>query len=175
MNLYILRHAIAADKAEWKGSDSDRPLTKVGIKKMRKAAKGMRRLGLKIDWILTSPYRRAYDTAMIAAKELKLKDKLKISKSLAVDGDPKTLVRRLALGFLSRESVLLVGHEPYLSQLIGVLIWGLSPRPQDTGGSHSSIELDKGGLAKLSADSLTYDKCATLEWLLTSKILKKLI
>lgn len=165
MNLYFLRHAIAADKTAWKGPDSDRPLTKEGIHKMKKAARGMRRLDLKIDWILTSPYRRAYDTAMIAAKELNLKNKLKITRSLAMDGDPKALVRHLALNFRTWESIILVGHEPYLSQLISVLT---------SGSKQVALNLDKAGLAKLSADSLNYDNCATLEWLLTPKILKKL-
>ncbi len=97
MNLYFLRHAIAADKTEWKGADSDRPLTKDGIRKMKKAAKGIKRLGIPVDWILTSPYRRAYDTAKIVAKELKLKKQLRLSKSLTPSGDPKPLVRHLAL------------------------------------------------------------------------------
>ncbi len=73
MNLYILRHAIALDPSEWKKSDSERPLSKEGIRKMKKAAKGMRRMDLHFDWILTSPFRRAYDTAQIVAKEFKAK------------------------------------------------------------------------------------------------------
>jgi len=165
MNLYFLRHAIAADKPSWKGPDSDRPLTKEGIRKMKKAARGMRRLDLKIDWILSSPHRRAHDTAIIVAKELKLKKKLRAWKSLAPDGDPKILTRHLALDFRTWESVMLVGHEPYLTQLIGVLA---------AGSKEIALELDKGGLAKLSADSLAYDRCATLQWLLTPKILKNI-
>jgi len=163
MNLYFLRHGIAADKTEWKGSDSDRPLTKDGIRKMKKAAKGIRNLDLKLDWILTSPYRRAYETAEIAAKALKLRKKLRVFKSLAPDGDAKTLVRHLALNFRSWESVMMVGHEPYLSSLISVFL---------SGKAGSGMELEKGGLAKLSADSLAYDQCAHLDWLLTPKILK---
>lgn len=165
MNLYFLRHAVAADKTEWKGSDSDRPLTREGMRKMRKGAKGLSRLDLEIDWILTSPYRRAYDTAMIAAKELRLKKKLRVWKSLAPDGDPKILTRHLALDFRTWESVLVVGHEPYLGQLMGVLAFG---------SSQAAVSLDKGGLAKLSANSLAYDKCVILEWLLTPKILKSI-
>jgi len=165
MNLYILRHAIAENKPKWKGPDSDRPLTKEGIQKMKKAAKGIRRLGILADWILTSPYRRAYDTAMILAKELKVKKQLKVSKMLAPDGDQKALVRHLGLNFRSWESVILVGHDPYLSQFISVLT---------SGTKQLALELDKGGLAKLTSDSLTYDQCARLEWLLTPKILKKL-
>jgi phosphohistidine phosphatase len=166
MNLYLLRHGIAMDKDEWKGPDSDRPLTKDGVHKMKKAAKGLRHLNLKIDLILTSPFRRAFDTAMIAAKELKLKKKMRIIKSLAVDGDPKALVRYLSQNIHNWESVILVGHEPYLSELISVLI---------AGQGRTGLVLEKGGLAMLSADSVTYDKSAHLEWLLTPKILKNLI
>lgn len=165
MNIFILRHAIALDRSDWKGSDSDRPLTDEGIRKMKKAAKGIRRLDLRIDWILTSPFRRAYDTAMITAKELNLKKKMRLSKSLSPEGDQKALVRHLALDFKTWESVLLVGHEPYLSGLIGTLTTGIK---------EGGLELDKGGLAKLTADSLTHGQCAKLEWLLTPKILKKL-
>jgi phosphohistidine phosphatase SixA len=111
---------------------------------------------------------------MIAAKALRLKKKLRVLKSLAPDGDPKMLVRHLALNFRTRESVMLVGHEPFLGRLIGVLIGGLAPKGIDASPS-IPIELSKGGLAKLSGDSLCYDKCATLEWLLTPRILKKLI
>src|SRR5207302_3690642 len=165
MNLYILRHALAADKADWKGSDSDRPLTKDGIRKMKKVGKGMRRLDMTVDWILTSPHRRAYDTAVIAAKALKLKNRLKTSRMLAPDGDMKALIRHLALNFRSWESVLLVGHEPYLGSLMGILV---------AGNATAGTLLDKAGLAKLSADSFTNGQCAQLEWLLSPNILKKL-
>jgi phosphohistidine phosphatase len=165
MNLYMLRHGIAVDKPKWKGSDSDRPLTKEGIRKMKKGAKGIRRLGVHFDWILTSPFRRAYDTAKIVAKELKLKKRLKITQMLATDGDPKALVRHLGRHFRSWESVLIVGHEPYLGRLAGVLV---------TGREGSGLEHDKGGISKLTTDSLAYDQSAHLEWFLSAKILKKL-
>ena len=164
MILYFLRHGIAAEKPEWKGSDSDRPLTKEGIRKMKKAAKGMRGLGLDVNWILTSPYRRAYHTAQIVAKELKAVKNLRVAKTLAPDGDPKALLRRLALDFRSWETVLLVGHDPYLSRMVGVL----------TGSPELLIDFRKGGLCMLISDSLTWGACATLEWLLSPKILKRL-
>src|SRR5229473_2889447 len=96
MKLYILRHAIALDKTKWHKKDSERPLTKEGTRKMRKAAKGLKHLKLSFDWILTSPYRRAYETADIVAKTLKSRKKLKIEKTLTSDGDPELLMRHLA-------------------------------------------------------------------------------
>jgi phosphohistidine phosphatase len=165
VNLYILRHAIAVEKLEWKGSDSDRPLTKEGTRKMKKAAKGIRRLDTKLDWILTSPYRRAYDTAKIVAKELKLKKRVKITQMLASDGDPKALIRHLRQHFRTWESVMIVGHEPYLGQLTGVLV---------AGHKEAGLQQDKGGISKLVAAPLSYEQCAHLEWFISSKILKKI-
>ena len=63
------------------------------------------------------------------------------------------------------QRVLLVGHEPDLSALISTLICGKR---------NADIELKKGGLAKLTAETLTYGKCATLNWLLTPKQLRQL-
>src|SRR5438552_545120 len=147
MTLYFLRHAIALDRAMWHAKDSDRPLTPEGRQKIRKAAKGMKRLKLGFDWILTSPYKRAYDTAKIVAKTLKAKKKLKVVKDLASSGDPQRLMRHLAQDYLSKEKLLLVGHEPYLSRLVSVLIGAEKPL---------ALDFKKGGLCKLAADSLTY-------------------
>ena len=165
MNLYILRHAIALDHADWKGPDSDRPLTKEGIRKMKKVAKGMHRMELKFDWILTSPYRRAYDTASIVAREFKAASKLKTLRALASDGDPKKLMQHLGRDYRTWESILLVGHEPYLSRLVAMLI---------SGHTDTELTFKKGGLCALSASSLTYDRCARLEWLATPKMLRDL-
>src|SRR5262249_16080962 len=152
-------------RAEWKGVDSDRPLTKEGIKKMKKVAQGMRHAKLSFDWILTSPYRRAYDTAEIVVKEFKAKNTLRVVRTLRSEGDPKSLIRYIAATYHSWNTLLLVGHEPHLSQLIGTLI-----------GAQEGIALDlkKGGLAKLNVRSLRYGKCASLEALLPPKFLKKL-
>jgi phosphohistidine phosphatase len=165
VTLYFLRHAIALDRAKWHQKDSDRPLTPEGLRKMRKAAKGLKHLKLKFDWILTSPYRRAYDTARVVAKTLKAEKKLKVIGELASSGDPKSLVRHLAQDYLTKDSVLLVGHEPYLSRLVSVLI-----------GAEKPLDLDfkKGGLCRLDADSLHFDRCATLEWWLPPKLLRRL-
>ena len=165
MILYVLRHAVALDRAKWRQADSERPLTKEGVKKMKKIAKGMQQAGVQFDWILTSPYRRAFDTAKIVAEAYDCRKQLKVSRSLASDGDPKTLMRHLALDYRSWETLLLVGHEPYLTRLISVLVGGTP---------EISLTLKKGGLARLTASSLAYSRCASLDWLLPSKLLRRL-
>src|SRR3954468_1964239 len=118
MDIFLLRHAIALDRAQWAKKDADRPLTKAGQKKMRKEAKGLKRLKLSVDWILTSPHRRAFDTAEIVARALKVKKKLKVIPQLAADGDPKALMHHLAVDYRSGDRLMLVGHDPYLSKLV---------------------------------------------------------
>src|SRR5258708_7959635 len=56
--------------------------------------------------------------------------------------------------------VLLVGHEPNLSELISLLV---------SGDARLSITMKKGGLCKVSAEILAARRCASLEWLLTPK------
>ena len=60
----------------------------------------------------------------------------------------------------SPESVLLVGHEPYLSGLISLLV---------SGKETFTVTMKKGGLCKLSTDSLHHGRCAALDWLLTPR------
>jgi phosphohistidine phosphatase len=164
MELYFLRHAIAEDRtAPQLKSDKDRALTSKGEKKMRRIAKGMKKLGLSFDLILSSPYLRAKQTAEIVAEEFKSQKALEFSSNLAPGGNPKALIEELNEKHGKRKRICLVGHEPYLSSMISVLV---------AGDAKVAITLKKAGLCKLSLDQLNYGRCATLEWLLAPKLLK---
>ena len=159
MELYLLRHAIAVDKdSHAYRVDSERPLTSEGKQKMLRVAKGMKALDLSFDVILASPFLRAKQTAEIVARVFKAKKKLKLSVHLAVGGDTENLIEELRQDYDLLKSALLVGHEPYLSHFISLLL---------TGDSSLSLEMKKAGLCKLNIDSLQYGRCATLEWLMT--------
>jgi phosphohistidine phosphatase, SixA len=69
MDLYLLRHAIAEERSN-DGSDSARMLTPEGAEKMRIGARGLRRLGVQLDRLLTSPLTRARETADIVGAAL---------------------------------------------------------------------------------------------------------
>ena len=78
MNIYLLRHGIAIDRDDPSSpTDADRPLTAKGLKRMRKAARGLRRLNIPFDAIVTSPFTRARQTADIVAAALGLQPLLK--------------------------------------------------------------------------------------------------
>lgn len=164
MEIYLLRHAIAAPRTGL-GDDSKRPLTRKGADKMRRIAKGMRRLKLDFDLVLSSPYLRAKQTAEIAAAELGASSCLRFSPHLVPLGNARRLIAELLRGHASRKSVLLVGHEPYLSTLVSTLLAGYGNVP---------IVMKKGGLCKLTTRSLRHGACAQLEWLLTPRQLVRI-
>ena len=161
MNIYLLRHGLAAQhSASRLQTDRRRPLTDEGEKKIRKIAKAMKGLELSFDLILTSPFLRAHQTAAIVADTLKARKRLEPVNELAVGASPKDLLAQLAQRQPPPESLLLVGHEPYLSSLMSSLL---------SGHPALHLELKKGGLAKLAVPSLKPGHRATLEWLLTPK------
>ena len=166
MELYLLRHALAAEAGpEWAGRDHARPLVPEGEKRMKRIAKGMGSLDLAFDLILTSPYVRARQTAEIVAQAFNAGKKLKFSEHLTPDGDYAKLIQALRRQHTSSASVLLVGHEPYLSGLISFLL---------SGEASLSITMKKAGLCKLTIAKLRVGRCATLEWLLTPRQLEGL-
>lgn len=160
MELYLLRHGIAADREVFAGEDSSRPLTAEGEKKMRRIAQGMLALKLSFDVILSSPYRRAQETANVVASRFSLRRHLQLSKALAPHGDRRALVQEIVALDGHADNILLVGHEPYLSILVSTLVFG---RP----GAH--VNLKKGGLCKLNLECIRLGRCAELDWLLTPR------
>ena len=122
MNLYIVRHAIAVEEgAAGYESDSERPLTDKGRKKMRQVAKGLRSLGVEFDLILSSPYVRARETAEILAEVFKMKKNITFTESLIPLATPELLIGEINQTY-SVDSIAVVGHEPHLSTLIGILV-----------------------------------------------------
>jgi phosphohistidine phosphatase len=161
MNLYLLRHGIAVDPSVPDfAKDAERPLTPKGKRRLRQIAEAMGALKIAFDVILSSPYVRAKQTAEIVAKTLKRREQLKFSDELTPGGNPKLLLQQLNELRPRPKSILLVGHEPYLNKLIALLT---------AGNTNMEIDLKKGSLCKLEADSLRYARCATLVCLLAPR------
>ena len=161
MNLYILRHAIAIERGTpGYENDAERPLTPKGERKLGRIARAMRRLDLELDLVLTSPYVRARQTAERVVEVLKLEKRMEFTDTLIPGGDSTALVNLISSHPQAPENVLLVGHEPYLSGLVSLLV---------AGAEGFVVELKKGGLCKLTVDQLKHGRCAELSWLLTPK------
>jgi len=162
IDLFILRHGEAGNRMTVVEKDSERPLTTEGRTEMQKIAKSLKAIGLQTNQIYTSPLKRARETAEIAAKILNIPT-LEEWDELKPDGSKAALYRKLEK--LERNSrLILVGHEPYLTSMIGEIIGITGPR----------IVLKKGGMAKVRITSFTSQISGELRWLLTPKIMTKM-
>jgi len=163
MELFVLRHGLAADKSDRRyPDDRDRPLTLPGQKRTLSVARRFKALEWSFDLILTSPLLRARQTAEITASVLGCKSKLRVSTYLAPGGDKRKLVQELHNTRPRPRRPLLVGHEPYLSELIAILLTGKAELP---------FELKKGGICKLEVDRLKFGRCAELHLLASPKFM----
>lgn len=163
MKLYLLRHAIAAERRPGR-SDAQRRLTPRGRRRMERIARAMRRAGIRVDAIYTSPLPRAAETAAVVAAALGTAAPRE-TPGLAPDGSVAELLREIALRHGRRGAgILLVGHEPDLGRLASQLLTG------STGGP---FRLRKGGFFRLDVPDgrLRYGRCATLEWLAAPRLL----
>ncbi len=119
MRLYFLRHGQAGDKDTWPGDDFQRPLTAGGRAEMEAAANGLRALNLKPNVVLSSPLVRARQTAEIAAQAfgMAITEAAPLAPGCDLDGLADAL-----RPYRQVDEVLIVGHEPDFSTLIGLLI-----------------------------------------------------
>jgi phosphohistidine phosphatase len=146
--------------------DADRPLSNKGIKRMAKAAKGVRRLNIPFDCLLTSPLLRARQTAEIVTSALGREAHLEVISGLAPESTVEILLFGLAR-YQNREHIMLVGHEPLLSQTAAHLLSGRQP-------ANLNLSFKKGSLCRIEIDGLSVIGQAKLHWLLTSKQLRLL-
>jgi len=158
MDLFILRHG-KAEKSSDGTDDAARALTREGKDEIKKVARLMKENKFKFDAIATSPLKRAYGTAKIIAKVLGQKERLIVWDELAPAGDLDTVCYN-ASNYGEHATVLIVGHEPACSLLIGKIAGG---------NGSGSLFLAKAGLAKIQHYSFTKRPSGDLQWILSPK------
>ena len=145
MKIYLIRHGIAELKTIDK-QDSERMLSRKGIVKAQKVARKINNLDIKFDSIITSPYRRAKETAIIL-QQAQLAQTIIEHSALTPDGNIMEWLNWLQTADYSLDnSICLVGHQPNLAQWAELLIWGKS---QD------KLTLKKAGIIGLELNSIT--------------------
>ncbi|MGI0069413.1 MAG: phosphohistidine phosphatase SixA [Nitrosotalea sp.] len=163
MDLFILRHGDAGRRSATFRDDSKRPLTVDGKEEVGEIAKGLLALGIELDYIFTSPLLRSKQTAEIIFNNIKCKNPMSELDELKPEGNKLQLYKKLST-LKQDSSILIVGHEPYLSELVGEAI---------SGGS-SRIDLKKAGLVRIRTISFLPKIQGELRWLLTPKHLKRI-
>ncbi len=160
--LYVIRHAVAEERGDAWPDDTKRPLSEDGIARMRKAARGLSRIGLALDVVLTSSLVRAKQTAELVAAALNPKPPISVVDSLAPGGTYLEIVADLEK-HARRKRIALVGHEPGIGEFAARLI-----------GSRHSIEFRKGAVCRIDLDAIPPSSPGDLRWLLTPKILRSI-
>ena len=162
MRLYLVRHAIAVPRGTAGFlNDADRPLTPEGRTQARKVARGLKRLGITVDVILTSPLVRSQETAQQISKEFGAEAALRKSEALLPDASPRETMKAMQT-YTRKEGLMAVGHEPHMTRWLTELIAGES-------GFFRCV-LKKGAVVCVEMEGKDFFQGAgTLRWMLTPK------
>ena len=164
MNIYLLRHGIAAAIGQENNfRDEQRALTPEGIEKMRQAAQGLKRLQVDFDAIATSPLIRARQTAEIVAEALKFRQPLDEWDELVPEGAVDAVLRRLQ-DYTECRSVLLVGHQPSIGCIASYLVFG---------DARVSLPFKKGAVFSVQVNAPP-PWAGELLWTLPSRMLRQI-
>lgn len=158
MKIYILRHGIAED-AQGSQPDSERALTPEGKKKLRSVLRAAMAAGVSPSLILTSPFRRAVQTAQIASEVFNYKGDMLQTKTLEPGSNPRVVWDEIRV-HKDETEILLAGHEPLFSSLTAYLL----------GCPGLQIDYKKGALACVEIDRFTAEPHGVLKWMLTPKL-----
>ena len=162
LELYLVRHGVAAERGAEYPDDSKRPLTNKGIAALRKEAKGLNALGVSFDVIITSPLVRTRQTADVLSEMLTGKPQVIPSDALAPAGTTSAVIQEI-LKHPKKARIALVGHEPNIGELTGRLI-----------GARSPIEFKKGGICRIDFEVLPPKSLGQLRWFLPPRVLRKI-
>lgn len=162
VELYLIRHGVAAERGVAWPDDAKRPLTDQGVRRLRTIAEGLVEIGVGFDVMLTSPLVRARQTAEIIASGLESHPPIVIVEALSPGGTYASVVDELAKQ-ARRSRIALVGHEPGIGALAARLI-----------GSRHSLEFKKGAVARIDLAALPPTGAGRLHWFLTPRLLRKL-
>lgn len=159
MNLYLLRHASAGQRKVNPLLDHKRPLDKEGKQQCILLGRTLNSLKVQFDIVISSPLKRALQTAALVGTETGYEKKIQLSQALAPDGTWSDF-QHLLDSVADYEEVLLVGHNPNLPQFLNRL---LSPS-----ATSPIARVRKGAIAGLTVQRGS----ARLQWLLDPRLLR---
>jgi len=156
MNIYFLRHASAGSHKANLAADERRPLDPDGIQQCTVIGSTLAALEVKLDLVISSPLKRASQTAELVAREIGCEDRIEFSDALRPEADYRGF-QQLLQASAKKDEIMMVGHNPSLSEFLSLLISG--------GASHTAVDLKKGAVAKVPMDG----NSSPLQWCFTPK------
>jgi phosphohistidine phosphatase len=160
--IYLVRHAIAAERGDDWPDDTKRPLTTRGINRFKDSLPGLKELEVSIEEIFSSPLVRAKQTADLLAGGVQGSPPVKLLEALAPGHTPTAVMSQLAKA-AKRQRIALVGHEPDLGELAAHLIGATRP-----------LLFKKGGICRIDVGAISAKRTGSLIWFVTPKVLRGL-
>jgi phosphohistidine phosphatase len=158
MEIYILRHG-NAEEATGGMRDADRALTDEGKKKLQSVLRRARAVEVAPAVVLTSPYRRALETAKLALEALRSPARLVETEALTPESSPEAVWEQLR-AHKTQPRVMIVGHEPLFSSVYSYLL----------GAPSAQIDVKKGSLGRIDVERFNGQPRGVLRWLIYPKL-----
>ncbi|MBZ5597149.1 MAG: histidine phosphatase family protein [Acidobacteriia bacterium] len=161
MIVYFLRHASAGERMNNPAKDDKRALDRAGIEQCGDVGRALLALDVQVDMIISSPLKRSAQTASLVGNEIGYEGKLQFEDGLR-PGATFVEFRKLLDKYSRYETIMVVGHNPNLSEFLG--------RAISEAGCEASVELKKGAVARVEMGRSS----AALHWCVTPKVLRTL-
>ena len=161
--LYLVRHAIAAERGPNYPDDRERPLTSEGVARFKRVVEGLKEFDIELEVVLTSPLTRAMHTAELLVQGIGGKPRMETIEALAPGGRMAQVLEAVAKFSKRSHHIALVGHEPDLGELTVRLL-----------RARGTVEFKKGAVCCIELDGAMPTGPGTLKWLLPPRALRKL-
>jgi phosphohistidine phosphatase len=159
MILYFVRHASAGQKKLSGKKDEKRPLDGDGVLQGTQMGRVLATLDVSVDVVISSPLKRATQTAALVANEIGYDGKLQLDDALRPEATYQKF-RDMLQKYSKAEAVMVVGHNPNLSEFVGHTI--------AENGVRAHVELKKGAVARVESAQKKF----VLQWMLTPRLAK---
>jgi phosphohistidine phosphatase len=161
MIIYFVRHASAGTHINNPKKDEKRPLDADGIEQCGSIGRALAALNIQPDVIISSPLKRATQTASLVGNELGYEAKMQLETAMRPEASFADF-RRMLEKYSKHESVMVVGHNPSISDFLAKLI--------AKAGCEAIIDFKKGAVARVETDR----RAATLNWFFTPKLAREI-
>jgi len=160
MQIFFLRHANAGEPRLNPAKDEKRPLDKLGIEQSHDVGRMLAALDITVDAVISSPLRRATQTAAVVANEIGHEEKVIVDAALRPGGTYEQF-QELLRRHSRKDAILVVGHNPNMTEFLNRML--------ANGASLNAVELKKGSIARVEKDGR---KAAVLKWCMPPKVVR---
>jgi phosphohistidine phosphatase len=160
MQIFFLRHANAGEPKLNPAKDAKRPLDKLGIEQSHDVGRALAAMDVTVDAIISSPLKRATQTAAVVANEIDHEEKVVIDNALR-PGATWDQFQELLRRYSRKDAIMVVGHNPTMTEFLNKLV----------GAPPTALELKKGTIARVEKEGR---KAAVLKWCMPPKVVRSI-